>query len=102
MADGSAESATAYLRWLSVVTRDIVAGSWPQIERVAKELFAHGALDAEEIRAAIYGPGYVFWHFWRHWTSVCAQRLCHAPFLLQFAARPGNFDDNSIHNQGMK
>jgi hypothetical protein len=53
-ANGSADSATAYLRWLNVVTGDLVAGSWPQIERVAKELFARGALETEEIRTAIY------------------------------------------------
>jgi hypothetical protein len=55
-ANGSADSATAYLRWLSIVTRDIVESSWPQIERVAKELFARGALDAEQISIAIRGP----------------------------------------------
>jgi hypothetical protein len=50
---GSGESATAYLAWLQIVTRDIVDRRWPMIERVARELLAKEKITGEEVRAAI-------------------------------------------------
>lgn len=50
---GSGESATAYLAWLQIVTRDIVDGRWPMIDRVARELLAKETISGDEVRAAI-------------------------------------------------
>ena len=53
MVNASEEQATAYLKWLSIVTHDLVALWWPQVERVAGALFERGTLTAEEIKAEI-------------------------------------------------
>jgi hypothetical protein len=53
MVNASEEQATAYLKWLRIVTHDLVALRWPQIERVAGALFERETLTAEEIKAEI-------------------------------------------------
>jgi hypothetical protein len=54
--NGSGEQATAYLKWLGIVTRKSVAVWWPQIEKVAHALFARGALTTPEIAAVLRPP----------------------------------------------
>ncbi|RUW01101.1 MULTISPECIES: hypothetical protein [unclassified Mesorhizobium] len=53
---GSGESATAYLAWLDIVTRNIVEGRWSVIERVAAALLERETLTGDELRAVILGP----------------------------------------------
>jgi hypothetical protein len=50
---GGGESATMFLRWLEVVTKDLVTGSWPQIEAVAAALMQHKRLTGTQVKAAI-------------------------------------------------
>jgi hypothetical protein len=51
--NGSGEAASAYLNWLEIVTRQMIAGSWPSVERVAGALLEHGTLAGPELLAAI-------------------------------------------------
>jgi hypothetical protein len=51
--NGSNESTDAYVRWLEIATRDLVAIWWPEIEKVARALFERNELTAAEIEAEL-------------------------------------------------
>lgn len=50
---GSGESATAYLAWLSIRTKDMVHGRWPIVEKIATLLLERKTISGDELRAAI-------------------------------------------------
>jgi hypothetical protein len=50
---GSGKQAAAFVKWLEVVTREMVEAQWGPITRVAERLMARKRLSAEEIAVAI-------------------------------------------------
>lgn len=52
---GSGESATAYLAWLTIVTRDLVHGRWDCVERVAEALMQSVNLSGDELWELVAG-----------------------------------------------
>lgn len=52
---GTGESATAYIAWLAIVTRDLIQSRWQSVERVAAALLEKETLSGQEVREAIIG-----------------------------------------------
>ena len=50
---GSSKQATVFLRWLEIVTREMVQNNWFNIELVAKLLLEHDRLSGAEILSAL-------------------------------------------------
>jgi hypothetical protein len=51
--NGSDEAANAHLKWLSIVTRDEIAGLWPLVEKVAHALVRERTLTATEVKTLL-------------------------------------------------
>jgi hypothetical protein len=60
---GHRESATAYLKWLEIRTKDLIDLRWQSVGRLAAGLLEKSTLKSDEILALIYppepGPGIV-------------------------------------------
>lgn len=52
---GSAEQASAFLKWLEIVAHDLVKMHWRQITKVAMALLERTRLSADELRVTIVG-----------------------------------------------